>query len=1227
MATSSELLAILEDLAEEEFRKFRWFLQQPEDLKDFPAIPRCKLENANRMDTVTELKETYNKNAVEVAVKVLKIIRRNDLVQRLVNINPASKEILATCQHKLKSNLQKRFQHLSEEPTKSEKHVSMNELYIELDVREESRPLEQTMSKDLFKTIFSQCSLRTLMTKGVSGIGKTVLTQKLTLDWSTDREANDVEFVFPFTFRELNLLKGRDYSWLDLIHYFFADIKEAGNRSLDKLQIVFIFDGLNECQFPLDFDNNEILTDITDTASVDVLLTNLIMGKLFPASRIWITTTPEAVSKIPPRYINMMTEVRGFTDPMKEEYFRRRFQNKKLASRIISHIRASRSLHTMCQIPVVCWVAATVLEDMLKGNKRDEVPKTLTEMYTHFLVVQSKQANEGAETPPLWITDTIILSLGKLAFEQLKKGNVIFSERDLIDCGINVRAALLYSDVFSYIFIEEFGPNREKRFSFAHLSIQEFLAAVHVSVSFISSGVNVLYEGQSTCQRSEDTSDQSPGNNIYQTAVEKALQSPNGHLDLFLRFLFGLSLQTNQALLQDLFKQSGANLESSQEKVQYIRQKIRENPSPELCFNLFHCLNELKDHSLGDEIQMYLSSGSPQSKNLSPSQWSALVFILLSSNSELDVFDLKKFSASEKELQYLLPVVHTSSQTILSGCKLSERSLNDLESVLGSPSSNLRDLDLSYNSVMDKGILHLASGLTNQECRLKTLRLSGCDLTSSSCEDLSSLLSCQSSSLKELDLSSNKLGGLAIQKLSVGLETPQSGIETLRLICCELTWKDCDAVAFFLSSKHSSVRHLDLSINNFQDSGVLIFRSGLESPNCQLETLRLSFCDLSEKSCEVLASVLGSQTWSSSLKELDLSNNNLLDSGVKFLSAGLESQHCNLDALRLSRCKLSERSCEVLASVLGSKASSLKELDLSSNDLHDSGVKQLSKGLESPQCILETLRLSGCLVTEVGCSSLVLALNSNPSHLKELDLSYNHPGDSGVMALSAVLEDSRYRLETLRVDHGGVERLKSGLLKYACELTLDPNTAHRQLVLSEDNKQVTCMEEEQLYQYHPERFNTFKQVICQNGLTGCCYWESKLSIKKGSCFVGVTYKGIRRRGDDNECRLGRNDKSWSMCCDEYYYALHNNIETHLASPQPSTGRVAVYLDWPAGTLSFYRVFSGTLTHLYTSYCRFTEPLYPGFGFEIRYALSEYDFAAALCPVDEGSNSDGSEEKT
>uniref|UniRef100_A0A3Q3EV82 NACHT LRR and PYD domain-containing protein n=1 Tax=Kryptolebias marmoratus TaxID=37003 RepID=A0A3Q3EV82_KRYMA len=732
----------------------------------------------------------------------------------------------------------------------------------------------------------------------------------------------------------------------------------------------------------------------------------------------------------------------------------------------------------MCHIPVFCWITATVLEDVLKTREDGELPNTLTEMYIHFLVVQTKvkkvKYDGGAQTDQHWSPESrkMIESLGKLAFEQLQKGNLIFYESDLTECGIDIRAASVYSGVFTQIFKEERGLYQDKVFCFVHLSVQEFMAALHVHLTFINSGVNLMEEKQQTISVWSKSFKNTNINDLHQIAVDKALQSPNGHLDLFLRFLLGLSLQTNQTLLRGLLTQTGSSSQTNQETVQYIKNLISENLSAEKSINLFHCLNELKDGSLVEEIQQSLSSGNLSTDKLSPAHWSALAFILLLSGKILDQFDPKKYSINKEAVLRLLPVVKASKNAQLSDCGLSKTHCELLASALKSNPSHLTELDLSSNNLQDSGVKILSAGLEIRTCTNMVLILHPITYCEISCSSLGSALKSNPCHMRHLDLRDNNLQDCGVKHLCSFLESPQCRLKTLRsymfitcLCTCVLQGRiSCSSLVLALNSNPSHLRHLDLSDNNLQDSGVK-----------QLVCICLWGCSLSEISCSSLVSALKSNP--SHLRELDLRDNKLQDSGVNQLCGFLESPQCRLETLRLWRCSLSKISCSSLGSALKSNPSHLKELNLGSNNLQDPDVQQLLDLVKSPVNRLRTLRsvegwsrsccfqknltkanssqkpqflkevkcseslkilfcflslhffslfrLWRCSLSKISCSSLGSALKSNPSHLKELNLGSNNLQDPDVQQLLDLVKSPVNRLRTLRSVEGWSRSLKA----------------------------------------------------------------------------------------------------------------------------------------------------------------------------------------------------------
>ncbi|XP_036439149.1 LOW QUALITY PROTEIN: NACHT, LRR and PYD domains-containing protein 3-like [Colossoma macropomum] len=945
---------------------------------------------------------------------------------------------------------------------------------------------------DIFSLPWKNEENKVVLTKGIAGIGKTVSVHKFILDWIEGEANQDIDCIFFLPFREINLIKPGEYSLHELLQEIHPELEELKETKMyEACKLAFIFDGLDECRFPLDFSSSNVRS-IKKKATVNVLITNLIRKDLLPSALIWITSRPAAANKVPLQYVSLFTEVRGFTDKQKEEYFKKRIPGETEASKIISHIKTSRSLYIMCHIPVFCWITATVLQAMLLENQGEDIPTTLTEMYIHFLLIQMNMKNQKYDQKVerdlkklLQSNRGVILKLAKLAFEQLKRENVMFYEDDLRECGIDVTGDSEYTGMCTEIFKQETILHEEKVFCFIHLSIQEFLAALHVFYCYLNKDrdeLQFLLEGPVPEALLSLWILQKNLSLYYllMKSVDKAWRSQRGYLDLFLRFLLGITLDSNQKLLKGLLEQTEDSKETVKKSIRYISKIQRKDISAEASINLLFCLLELKDRTLFKEIQTYLSSEETPETELSLSVCSALVYIVQMSEEILDEFNPRTYNTSNAGCRRLVPAVRCCRKALFNSCGLTEQCCETVASALQLPNSPLRELDLSNNSQMD--------------------------------------------------------------------------------------------------------------------AGAKLLSEGLMSPQCKLENLSLASCHFSTEHCEVIALAVNSA--SSTLRELDLSYNDLQDSGVKLLCDGFKTSDCKLEKLRLGWCKLSADSCEMLTSVFSS-SSPLTELDLSNNDLQDSGVKFLSAGLESPSCKLEVLRLCGCLVTEEGCSYLASALTSKTSFLRDLDLSYNHPGELGIKLLTDKREDPQCRLEKLNMHRGRQCRIKSGPRKYACEVTLDPNTAHQNLRLSEGNQTATRVLELQGYELHPERFRQRIYVLCRESLSDRCYWEAQFS--EDLTGVALTYKGIQRDGRGDDSTFGSNGMSWQLECSgsgSTYYASHNNNRTEISAPSIYSNRVGVYLDWPAGILSFYSVSLDThaLTHIHTFYAKFTEPLYAGFTF-------------------------------
>ncbi|XP_052459918.1 uncharacterized protein LOC128017649 isoform X15 [Carassius gibelio] len=1065
--------------------------------------------------------------------------------------------------------------------------------------------------------------IKTVLTKGIAGIGKTVSVQKFILDWAEGKANQDVDFMFVLPFRELNLIRDHQYSLHRLLLDFHPELQDLDSQIYEECKVVFIFDGLDESRITLMFSDAQKVCDVTETSSVAVLMSKLMKGELLPSALIWITSRPAAANQIPSKYIHRLTEIQGFTEPQKEEYFRKRISDEHQASRIISHIRRARSLHIMCHIPVFCWISSTVLQKLLEEDLSAEIPQTLTEMYIHFLLIQinmRKQKYEERDPEKLLPSNReVIVKLAEVAFKQLMKGNVMFYEEDLIESSIDVTDASVYSGICTEIFKQESVIHQRKVYSFIHLSVQEFLAAFYLLYCCLTKNQKTLHEFRSYRDDSDSDEENKKTLDEFRSYGDDSDSDEENKktLDEFRSYGDDSDSDEENKKTLDEFRSYGDDSDSDEENKKTLDEFRSYRDDSDSDEENKKTLDEFR--SYGDDSDSDEDSESDSDKvSLYDLLTSAVDKSLKSKNGRLDLF-LRfllgvSLESNQRLLQDLLTHTENSSETISRTTQYIKERIKDeddddddlLMVKRGHPLSADQSINLflCLLEVKDQTLFREIQEFVKSDKHSEKL-------SAAHCSTISYMLQMSEETLDELNLMKYNTPAEGRRRLIPAVIKCRKALFS----GCKLTVQHCETVSSALQSSNCVLRELDLSNNDLQDSGVKFISDGLKSPNCQLQILSLAGCNLTAQRCERLSSAL--QSSNCVLRELDLRNNDLQDSGVKFISDGLKSPNCQLQILSLAGCNLTAQCCKRLSSALQSSNCVLRELDLRNNDLQDSGVKFISDGLKSPNCQLQILRLSGCMVTEEGCGYLSSALSSNPSHLRELDLSYNHPGESGVKLLKHKLQDPNYKLQILNVDHGGEKRMRAELRKYACDLTLDPNTAHTQLVLSDENKKITRVRDLQPYPDHPERFDVYPQVLSVESLTGRCYWETEWSGDYTE--ISVSYKGINRKGEESDCVFGYNDKSWSLdCSDNSFSVCHNNNVTDISAVSSSCKRVGVYVDVSAGSLSFYSVsdthtlthlHTHTLTHLHTHNTTFTEPLYA--GFRVNYYSS-----VSLCDIKE-----------
>ncbi|XP_036797777.1 NACHT, LRR and PYD domains-containing protein 3 isoform X1 [Oncorhynchus mykiss] len=669
--------------------------------------------------------------------------------------------------------------------------------------------------QDLFKPAEDE-TIRCVMTKGIAGIGKTVAAQKLNLDWANGKENQDLDFLFLLSFRKLNLRKG-PYSLHELLQLFYPELKDINVRKMyDEHKVLFILDGLDESQLPLEFDEieNRLISDVSESASLDVLLTNLITGRLLPGALLWITSRPVAANQIPREYCHRVTEIRGFNDAQKDEYFRKHIRDPEMASRIISDIKATRSLYIMCHVPVFCWMAVTVLQDILSkdsksGPKPRSLPTTLSEMYMHYIKIQTRISFEKhgptqGKQLSLMSNKDIILKLGKLAYQNLDSQNVLFTEQNLKNCGISVMEAATCPGLCTELVELEHGLYPKKVYCFVHLSVQEFFAALYAFHEFENGRIDSV---KALIKKRKGATLLG----FLKGALDRALDSKTGHLDLFARFLFGISHDSSRAILQDILGKTTSGSQCNKKLIGYIKMLKRKDLSPERCINLIHCLLQLKDRTILQNDNN--NQVSPSDTQPTPFRCSLLAYMFIMSEKP-EEFDFRNNKTSEEAFRRLTPALLSCTRALLNFCDITALECNTVASVLQSENSHLTVLDLGHNNLGDEGVIRLCCGLRNPNCKVETLNLRHNHVGVGGVIAICEVLTCPTSKLLNLDLSCNDLGDPGAKLLAFALHKCCK-LQALRLSGCLITLPEDVSSVLAIASRSAcfQMKELDLSYN------------------------------------------------------------------------------------------------------------------------------------------------------------------------------------------------------------------------------------------------------------------------------------------------------------------------------------------------------------------------------------------------------------------------------
>ena len=892
---------------------------------------------------------------------------------------------------------------------------------------------------------------KNVLVVGRPGIGKTLLCTKLLRMWASDDTFNgDFNAAFLLKFRHFNSNQ-TNINFRELLESSETVSEHLDDEVWDYIiknptKVLLIFDGLDEFSARSDItsDDSRYKNNVEEKMPLHCLYHKIASGKLLDGATVITTTRPTAVKCIRPLNVDRTVEILGFTSQEVEDYvekFTEGDHDADAKQTIWQHISTNINLFSLCYIPVNCFIICSCLSYL--HNRGSRLPTELTKIYSiavkffffrhnakyRFSPNASDQNVSKDHELPSQVQD-VFKSLGKIAFNGIKQGRLIFGSREvngLEDCGLLHRLP------------DRAGPTllepREAQFCFTHLTIQEFLAAKHV--------IDTMRNEQELRRFVADHINEGAWQVVLQFVA--GLLEPDPHRkehtsDIFTELL---PMSTVEKKEDKLMMADFWSCKSEETEVRTFTCWPADNDQEQLALNLCKCLYEI-DVKQDSEIQNKLTeigfnAVDFSSCSLAPVDCSAVLNVLKNATGLL-CMTLKGNNIGPLGCIEIKNWIVNSDDSNNKYCKLRGINISDRTDEAEALTNNnckLNSLDLSGNNITNEGVKHLAEALTNNNCKLNSLDLSGNNITDEGVKHLAEALTNNNCKLNSLTLSGNTITDEGVKHLAEALTHNNCKLNSLNLARNNITAEGVKHLAEALTNNNCKLNSLTLPGNTITDEGVKHLAEALTNNNCKLNSLTLAGKQITAEGVKHLAEALTNNNCE--LNSLTLIGIQITDEGVKHLAEALTNNNCKLNSLTLRGGQITDEGVKHLAEALTNNNCKLKSLTLGGKQITDEGVKHLAEALTNNNCKLKSLTLAGKQITDEGVKHLAEALTNNNCNLNSLDLSGNNITDEGVKHLAEALTNNNCKLNSLdlarnNITAEGVKHLAEALTNNNCKL-------------------------------------------------------------------------------------------------------------------------------------------------------------------------------------------------